>query len=168
MFNGSGVGMPDRNAPELTAKHLRDAEAQRKLDTDQALARVPLSSLAERGNPEAARVFADIVACAPFKDSISLNRPCRIRDKSLTCADLITSIAWELADNRDLASLLEIESPERFIALLQTACTYEAEVAKVRAIVLFVCLTRRRQTSALTWPTVVDLSRHILSHLPPL
>jgi hypothetical protein len=169
MFNGGGggggggLGLPDRNAPKMAALHLRDAEGQRKADADEAMARAPksssssssssastaaataspttLSSLASRGNAEAAAVFADIVACERFRDSVSLNRPCRIRDKSLTCADLITSIAWELADSRDLASLLEIESSERFISLLQTACTYEAEVAKVCTLGMFsLCL----------------------------
>lgn len=75
--------------------------------------------------------FSSFIEAGRYRDRNSLQRSYPPGDGSATYAELIATIAWELAENSTLLPTLEIRSWESFMNMLETAGIYEAEVGQV-------------------------------------
>ncbi|KAM7195931.1 hypothetical protein V8F20_007296 [Naviculisporaceae sp. PSN 640] len=65
------------------------------------------------------------------------------QETSLSYSDLIAAIAWELAENKSVLSLLEIRSWKTPMTMLETASIYEAEVGQTSLVMIsMICLNR--------------------------
>jgi hypothetical protein len=144
----------------LTAEFLRHAEDQQLQDI-KAIFEHAGNSPESAGGVDAASVFVDIVNRRQDLDSLGLNLPYEKRNGKFKYADLITSISWELATNRDAATALEIESARNFVRLLETASTYEANVTQVH--------THTPSRAEYVQPTdqLSVVPSHLVSHLSP-
>jgi len=119
-----------RSQPDMVAKCFREAEMQRLSDNKLVLESAAVY-LRTRGDSPAASHFSQAIRAGRYRANASLGETCRAHDKIFTYAELISSIAWELTDIRDVSNVLEIESVECFMLLLETASMYEADVGKV-------------------------------------
>jgi hypothetical protein len=122
-----------RNQPDVISQCFREAEAQRLADSKMVLENSALYTRS-RGNTSAANYFAQVLRTGRYRANSSLTEVCQIQDRDFSYAELITAIAWELADNRDSLNSLEIESIDSLMLLLETASMYESEVGKVRRL----------------------------------
>jgi hypothetical protein len=75
--------------------------------------------------------FCAFIETGRYRDRDSLQRSYSSGGKAFTYTELIAVIAWELAENQGLLSLLEIKSWESFMRMLEAACVYESEVGQV-------------------------------------
>lgn len=75
--------------------------------------------------------FSSFIETGRYRDHDSLQKSRTIGGQTVTYTELIATIAWELAENQGLLSLLEIKSWESFMRMLETACVYESEVGQV-------------------------------------
>ncbi|SPQ19217.1 143b7d88-b383-4f81-9582-5c0a231d0648 [Thermothielavioides terrestris] len=85
--------------------------------------------------------FCAFIETGRYRDRDSLQRSYSSGGKAFTYTELIAVIAWELAENQGLLSLLEIKSWESFMRMLEAACVYESEVGQTSLVILsMVCL----------------------------
>ncbi|OAA57505.1 c2h2 finger domain containing protein [Niveomyces insectorum RCEF 264] len=134
------TGGPPPAQPDIVSQCFREAEALCLSDNKLVLDN-PSLYLRARGNSVAAQHFSQAIRNGRYRANESLNTTCHVHEKSSTYSDLISSIAWDLADNSDCLGVLEIESIEGFMLLLETACLYEVEVGKSPMVALsIVCL----------------------------
>jgi hypothetical protein len=75
--------------------------------------------------------FSLFIETGRYRDRECLKRSFPFEGKSATYTELIAMIAWELAENPALLSLLEIRSWDSVMNMLETACVYESEVGQV-------------------------------------
>jgi len=87
--------------------------------------------LKARRNSPAAKHFAQVIQSGRYRGNASLNESQRIHESTYTYSELITSILWELVDNNESLGILDVDSIESFMLLLETASMYEADVGKV-------------------------------------
>ncbi|KAL2266674.1 hypothetical protein VTJ83DRAFT_6026 [Remersonia thermophila] len=126
---GRSVGVAER--------WLLSAESQRLADMKAVLEGDELSIT----DPALRASFKSFVEAGRYRDSTSLQRGHTIGGSTYTYADLIASIAWELAENHSLLGALEIRSWETFMNMLETAGIYEAEVGQTSLVIVsMICL----------------------------
>lgn len=76
--------------------------------------------------------FVAFIEAGRYRDRESLHTSYSVSGKTYTYTELIAIIAWELAENHGLLSLLEIKEWNNFMNMLETACIYESEIGQVR------------------------------------
>lgn len=124
------TGGPPPAQPDVVSHCFREAEMQCLSDNKLVLDN-PALFLRTHDHSVAAHHFSQSIRNGRYRANESLNVACQVHETSSTYSDLISSIAWELADNSECLNVLEIESVEGFMMLLETACLYEVEVGKV-------------------------------------
>ncbi|KAK3336308.1 hypothetical protein B0T19DRAFT_447441 [Cercophora scortea] len=128
-----------RRSVDISDRCLLSAESQRLSDMKAVLegASYKLSIT----DPTMRDCFASFVEAGRYRNQDSLHSSRNSRDNAVTYAELIATVAWELAENQTSLQLLEIRSWEQFMAMLETACLYEAEVGQTSLVMLsMVCL----------------------------
>jgi hypothetical protein len=141
----------------VAERWLLSAESQRLADMKAVLEGDELSIT----DPALCASFKSFVEAGRYRDSNSLQRSHNIGGSPFTYAELIATIAWELAENHSLLPLLEIKSWDTFMNMLETAGIYEAEVGQVCGILFL--------ESAGTMLTLLclDIVGHCIHDLPP-
>ncbi|EPE07124.1 zinc c2h2 finger domain containing protein [Ophiostoma piceae UAMH 11346] len=134
---------PNPAQPDVVTKCFRDAEVQCLSDNKLVLDN-PGLFLRTHKSSQGAHHFSESIRNGRYRANASLNIPCQVqkdRTSQATYSDFIAGIAWELADNSECLNVLEIESVESLMALLETACLYEVEIGKSPMVALsLVCL----------------------------
>ncbi|KAL1835958.1 hypothetical protein VTJ49DRAFT_5762 [Mycothermus thermophilus] len=115
---GRSVGVAER--------WLLSAESQRLADMKAVLEGDELSIT----DPALCASFKAFIEAGRYRDSTSLQKGHNIGGSTFTYADLIVTVAWELAENHSLLAALEIRSWETFVNMLETAGVYESEVGQ--------------------------------------
>jgi hypothetical protein len=75
--------------------------------------------------------FVSFIEAGRYRNQNCLHKSRIYHDKTFTYAELIATIAWELAENQAVLGLLEIKSWGGFMEMLETASIYESEVGEV-------------------------------------
>ncbi|CAK7272065.1 hypothetical protein SEPCBS57363_004942 [Sporothrix epigloea] len=134
------TGGPPPVQPDVVSHCFREAEMQLFSDNKLVLDN-PALFLRAHNNSVAAHHFSQSIRNGRYRANKSLNVTCQVHEGLSTYSDLVSRIAWELADNNESLNVLEIESVESFMMLLETACLYEVEVGKSPMVALsLVCL----------------------------
>lgn len=123
-------GTPVPGQPDVVSQCFHEAEAQCLFDNKLVLEN-PSTYLRAHGKSDAAQHYSQAIRNGRYRANESLNATCQVHDRTTTYSELIARIAWDLADNGESLCVLEIESVESFMQLLETACVYEVEVGKV-------------------------------------
>jgi hypothetical protein len=85
--------------------------------------------------------FSSFIEAGRYRDRASLQRSYSSDHMTVTYAELIAVIAWELAENQALLPALEIRSWDTFMRMVETAAIYESEVGGTSLVILsMVCL----------------------------
>jgi hypothetical protein len=116
----------------VAAEYLRQAESQALQDAKAILSDTGLYADASSYPPTARSIFADVIKNRHYRDQVRLNRTYWSQETSYTYIELMTTISWELMDNTSAASILEIESVENFMQLLELAASCEGDFCAVR------------------------------------
>ncbi len=124
------TGGPPPAQPDVVSQCFREAEMQCLSDNKLVLDN-PALFLRTHSQSVAAHHYSQAIRNGRYRANDSLNVACQVHERSSTYSDLTSSIAWELADNSECLNVLEIESVESFMMLLETSCLYEVEVGKV-------------------------------------
>ncbi|CAK7275245.1 hypothetical protein SEPCBS119000_006596 [Sporothrix epigloea] len=153
-------GSPPPVQPDVVSHCLREAEMQLFSDNKLVLDN-PALFLRAHHNSDAAQHFSQSIRNGRYRANKSLNTTCQVHEGLSTYSDLIARIAWELADNSECLTVLEIESVERFLMLLETACLYEVEVGKSPLVALsLVCLRNCLDALRLNATHLLDARLH--------
>lgn len=131
-------GYRPRRSLDIADRCLLTAESQRLADMKAVLecASYKLSI----SDASARRSFVGWVEAGRYRNDKSLQKSLIVEEESVTYTEMISTIAWELAENHGVLSLLEIRSWDEFINLLETASIYESEVGQVGTpVVSFWC-----------------------------
>lgn len=128
-----------RHSLDMVDNCLLSAESQRLADMKAALECASYKlSIADK---DMSNSFVTFIESGQYRNRESLHETYSHYGTTVTFADLIPSIAWELAENQGLMSLLEIRSWNGFMNMLQTACIYEAEVGRTPLVMIsLICL----------------------------
>ncbi|KAL1890239.1 hypothetical protein Sste5346_008393 [Sporothrix stenoceras] len=154
------TGGPPPAQPDVVSHCFREAEMQCLSDNKLVLDN-PALFLRTHDHSVAAHHFSQSIRNGRYRANESLNVTCQVHETSSTYSDLISSIAWELADNSDSLNVLEIESVESFMMLLETACLYEVEVGKSPMVSLsLVCLRNCLDALRLNSAHLLDARLH--------
>ncbi|ERS95496.1 hypothetical protein HMPREF1624_08012 [Sporothrix schenckii ATCC 58251] len=154
------TGGPPPGQPDVVSHCFREAEMQCLSDNKLVLDN-PALFLRTHGHSVAAQHFSQSIRNGRYRANESLNVTCQAHETSSTYSDLISSIAWELADNSECLNVLEIESVESFMMLLETACLYEVEVGKSPMVSLsLVCLRNCLDALRLNSAHILDARLH--------
>ncbi|KIH95155.1 c2h2 finger domain containing protein [Sporothrix brasiliensis 5110] len=154
------TGGPPPGQPDVVSHCFREAEMQCLSDNKLVLDN-PALFLRTHGHSVAAHHFSQSIRNGRYRANESLNVTCQAHETSSTYSDLISSIAWELADNNECLNVLEIESVESFMMLLETACLYEVEVGKSPMVSLsLVCLRNCLDALRLNSAHILDARLH--------
>lgn len=154
------TGGPPPAQPDVVSHCFREAEMQCLSDNKLVLDN-PALFLRTHDHSVAAHHFSQSIRNGRYRANESLNVTCQVHETSSTYSDLISSIAWELADNSECLNVLEIESVESFMMLLETACLYEVEVGKSPMVSLsLVCLRNCLDALRLNSAHLLDARLH--------
>ncbi|KAK3694165.1 hypothetical protein B0T22DRAFT_63249 [Podospora appendiculata] len=128
-----------RRSLDISDRCFLSAESQRLSDMKAVLEGASYKlSIAD---PNMRDCFASFVEAGRYRNQDSLHKGRNGHDNAVTYAELIATVAWELAENQTSLQLLEIRSWDQFMAMLETACLYEAEVGQTSLVMLsMVCL----------------------------
>ncbi|CAK7222074.1 hypothetical protein SBRCBS47491_004746 [Sporothrix bragantina] len=154
------TGGPPPAQPDVVSHCFREAEMQVLSDNKLVLDN-PALFLRTHNHSIAADHFSQSIRNGRYRANESLNVACQVHERSSTYSDLISRIAWELADNSECLNVLEIESVESFMMLLETACSYEVEVGKSPMVALsLVCLRNCLDALRLNAAHLLDARLH--------
>ena len=154
------TGGPPPAQPDVVSHCFREAEMQVLSDNKLVLDN-PGLFLRTHDNSVAAHHFSQSIRNGRYRANESLNGVCQVHERASTYSDLISRIAWELADNSECLNVLEIESVESFMMLLETACLYEVEVGKSPMVALsLVCLRNCLDALRLNAAHLLDARLH--------
>ncbi|KAK3330734.1 hypothetical protein B0H66DRAFT_587054 [Apodospora peruviana] len=148
-----------RRSVDAAGKYLLAAESQRLADMKAVLECA--SYKISIGDPDMRDSFASFVEAGRYRNQECLHRTHYFQDTTVTYADLIATIAWELASNQSVLPLLEIRSWKAFMSMLETACIYEAEVGQTSLVMIsMICLQHCLQALRLNSANLLSANAH--------
>ncbi|KAK3372670.1 hypothetical protein B0H63DRAFT_497059 [Podospora didyma] len=137
--SGSDQTLQPRRSLDIAGRCLLSAESQRLADMKASLecASYKLSI----DDPALRDSFISFIEAGRYRNQDSLHRAFPHQGTAVTYADLIPTIAWELAENNILLPLLEIRSWDAFMEMLETASIYESEIGQTSLVMIsLICL----------------------------
>ncbi|EGS23696.1 uncharacterized protein CTHT_0003940 [Thermochaetoides thermophila DSM 1495] len=137
-----GQSIPARRclSVDVAERCLLSAESQRLADMkavfEGASYKLSISDAKHRA------YFVAFIEAGRYRDHESLHTSYSVSGKTYTYTELIAIIAWELAENHGLLSLLEIKEWNNFMNMIETACIYESEIGQTSLVILSVICLR--------------------------